>query len=212
MEIKQFNVRTDKHTIGSLPRYLYEGPVTVVDGEKEAERCVEILRRSGLLGLDTETRPSFKRGDRHVVALLQVASHEACFLFRLNHIGLPQCLCSLLEDPDVPKVGLSLQDDFPRLRVRRDFKPAGYVELQTLVSQMGIEDLSLQKLYANVFHQRLSKGARLSNWEADSLTETQIRYAATDAVACINLYDALAPLAASGQFTLIDTPPAQPNT
>lgn len=187
-----------------MPRFAYEGKIHVVQSGSEAERAVEVLRRSPILGIDTETRPAFHKGESHKVALLQVANEEMCFLFRLNETGFLPCIASLLSAPNVLKVGLSLKDDFLMLR-RRDesFQPGGYVELQQFAKEMGIEDMSLQKLYANVFHMRISKSARLSNWEADVLTDSQKVYAATDAVTCIQLYKELSRLKNSNDYELV---------
>lgn len=136
-----------------------------------------------------------------------------CFLFRLNEMGFPACLSQLLADTEVLKVGLSLKDDFLMLK-RRDpsFVPGGYIDLQPYAKAMGIEDMSLQKLYANVFHMRISKSAQLSNWEADVLTESQKVYAATDAYTCIQLYKELKQLKESNKFQLVGNAPQQPVT
>ena len=203
--MKEVFVKTDKAYITGLPRFLYEGRIIIVQGEHEAERAVRALRNAEILGIDTETRPVFRKGVVHKVALLQIASDECCFLFRLCQIGLPQCLIDLLSDPAVPKAGLSLNDDFMMLRQRAEFTPAGYIEIQQMAREAGIEDMSLQKLYANLFHQRISKRAQISNWEADVLSEGQVHYAATDAVACIHLYKELRHLLETGDFRLIET-------
>ena len=138
------------------------------------------------------------------VALLQVATDDLCFLFRLHHMGLPPALASLLADEAVPKVGLSLHDDVHQLRQRMpDLQPAGLIELQDVAEHMGLEDKSLQKLFANFFHMRISKGAQLSNWEADALTEAQRLYAATDAAACILLYREMLALQQSRDYQLV---------
>lgn len=196
--------QTDKKFVADLPRFLYEGPVKVVQSEGEAARVVECLEGTSLLGIDTETRPSFKRGVVHKVALLQISTEDVCFLFRLNYMGLPECLVRLLSDGDVLKVGLSLKDDLMMLRHRCDFTPAGFIDLQHYAAGMGIKDMSLQKLYANVFHRRISKNVRLSNWEADCLTEGQQRYAATDAYTCMQLYRRLRELKETGNYFLVE--------
>ena len=202
--MRQLFIRTDKAFIPELPRYSFEGKIHVVKSISEAERAVNVLQNSPILGIDTETRPSFHKGEIHKVALLQVANEQMCFLFRMNEIGFLPCLAKLLSDPHILKVGLSLKDDFMMLR-RRDanFTPGGYVDLQDYAKKMGIEDMSLQKLYANVFHKRLSKAAQLSNWEADVLTESQKVYAATDAYTCIQLYKELKRLNESHDFELV---------
>lgn len=202
--MRQLYTKTDKALIPTLPRYVFDGRIYVINSKAEAERAVKVLKASPILGIDTETRPTFKRGEHHQVALLQVANEELCFLFRLNEIGFLPCLVDLLADPTVLKIGISLKDDFMMLRQRDEtFTPAGYIDLQDMVKQMGIEDMSLQKIYANVFHLRLSKGARLTNWEADNLSGSQKQYAATDAVTCIQLYKELKQLIESNDFELV---------
>lgn len=202
--MRQLFIKTDKTFIPNLPRYAFEGKIYVIQSANEAERAVEVLRQSPILGIDTETRPTFKKGVSHKVALLQVANEQLCFLFRMNEIGFLPCMADLLADPKVLKVGLSLKDDFLMLK-RRDanFRPGGYIDLQNYVKQMGIEDMSLQKLYANVFHKRISKSAQLSNWEADVLTDAQKVYAATDAYTCIQLYKELESLKRSNEYELV---------
>lgn len=202
--MRQIFKKTDKSFIPELPRFAYEGRIIVIQSESEANRAVEALRRYPILGIDTETRPAFQKGKSHKVALLQIASEDLCFLFRLNEFGFAPCLVKLLSDPSILKVGLSLHDDFLMLR-RRDesFVPAGYVDLQNCAKEMGIEDMSLQKLYANIFHKRISKNARLSNWEADVLSESQKVYAATDAVTCLQLYHELKRLKENKAYELV---------
>lgn len=174
--------------MADLPRALFQGQIKVIVSEREAERAVKFLMKQPLLGFDTETRPSFFKGKQYKVALLQVCSGEVCFLFRLNRIDLPQCHVKLLEDTRITKVALSWHDDLRGLEQRRQFNPGTFIDLQSVAGQMGIIDQSLQKLYANIFGQKISKGKQLSNWEADSLSEAQMLYAATDAWACTMLY------------------------
>ena len=157
------------------------------------------------MGVDTETRPTFKKGQQHKVALLQVATHDTCFLFRLSDIGLPKSVIRLLEDKQIPKVGLSWHDDLLSLSKREKFTPGYFIDLQNLVGAIGIKDLSLQKIYANLFHQKISKRQRLTNWEADVLNEKQKLYAATDAWTCINLYEEIVRLTRTKAYQLIDT-------
>lgn len=195
----------DKSLIASLPRVLFEGRIIVVVSESEAERAVGYLLSMPVLGVDTETRPSFKRGVIHNVALLQVSTYDTCFLFRLNHTGITPAIKRLLEDTTVPKIGLSLHDDLTMLRRAADFVPGNFIDLQKHVREIGVEDLSLQKLYANFFGQKISKRERLTNWEADVLTDRQKLYAATDAWTCIMLYEELVRLKSTGDYTLVMT-------
>lgn len=195
----------DKRSISALPKVLFDGRIFVVTTEAEAEKAVDYLLSQRILGVDTETRPSFKKGCSHSVALLQVSTHDTCFLFRLNFMGMPTALLRLLEDTTVPKIGLSLRDDLLSLHKRAAFTPGNFVDLQKHVGELGVEDLSLQKLYANFFHQKISKTVRLSNWEADVLSERQKSYAATDAWACIMIYEELCRLEKTGDYRLVIT-------
>ena len=204
-EVKIIVDKFEKRAIPELPVDRFEGRIIVIQSVGEARRAVDYLLRCPQVGVDTETRPNFRPGPMHPVALLQVATLDTCFLFRLNQIGLPDCIVRLLTDEHTAKIGLSLQDDWAQLRKRKDFQPANYVELQNYVKPLGIVDMSLQKLYANLFGMKISKTQRLTNWEADVLTEAQKVYAATDAWACLRLYDEITELLTSRDFKLIRT-------
>lgn len=193
----------DKKEVVTLPKEEFSGRVIVIQSVGEARRAVDYLLTFPRLGIDTETRPNFKPGAMNPVALLQVATPDTCFLFRLCQIGLPQCLVRLLTDRSSQKIGLSLHDDWAQLRRRTDFEPINYIELQDYVKRLGIEDMSLQKLYANIFHKKISKTQRLTNWEADVLTEPQKRYAATDAWACLQLFEEINHLLSTSNFKLV---------
>ena len=130
----------NKEVVNAMPKAAFTGEIHVVNTPWEAERAVAYLRGCPLLGIDSETRPSFAKGHTHKVALLQVASEEHCFLFRLNVMGLTLPLITLLEMPHITKVGLSLKDDFMMLHKRAPFEPRGIIELQEFVRPFGIED------------------------------------------------------------------------
>ena len=129
----------DKEKIQTLPCVHFKGRIIVVFTEKDANKAVDYLMKQPVLGFDTETRPSFKKGQSHQVALLQVATHDTCFLFRLNKIGVTDSVVRLLEDQEITKVGLSLQDDMRMLSQRRAFTPGTFVELQKEVKDIGID-------------------------------------------------------------------------
>ena len=183
----------DKATINALPLVEYPYKINVILNEYEAERAVDYLLTCDILGVDTETKPAFRRGQNHKVALLQVATREQCFLFRLNHLGLPQSIIRLLSNRMVPMVGLSWHDDIMSLHRRAEFTPGWFIDIQDIIGNIGIEDKSLQKI---------SKRQRLTNWEADVLSDKQKEYAAIDAWACINLYDEIMRLMATGDYEL----------
>ncbi|MDE5870811.1 MAG: 3'-5' exonuclease domain-containing protein 2 [Muribaculaceae bacterium] len=182
------NISISKQQLSVLPPAHFSGSIVVVDNPSEVDGAVQRLRKADLIGFDTETRPSFKKGQSYNVALLQLSAPDVCFLFRLNKIGMPDSLRELLEDAGQTKIGLSIHDDFRNLRKSYDFEPGGFIELQTFVTRWNIIDKSLSKLYGILFGERLSKSQRLSNWETDQLADAQQHYAALDAFACIQIY------------------------
>ncbi len=193
-----------------MPKVLFPGRIFVVYTESDAEKAVAYLKDQRIVGVDTETRPSFKRGTTHKVALLQISTQDTCFLFRLNRIGMPDSLQEFLMS-DTLKIGLSLKDDFNSLRKRQDMHPdrGNWIELQEYVGKFGIEDRSLQKIYANLFGEKISKNQRLSNWEAYVLSEGQKLYAATDAWACVEIYNCLSELESTGNYEIIQNEPIE---
>lgn len=186
--MKTIVCKYDKDLLVDLPLVHFPGRIEVVVSENDAARAVKYLLKQPILGFDTETRPSFVKGKLNKVSLLQVCGGNICFLFRLNRIDLPNCLIKLLEDRKITKIGLSWHDDLRVLKQRKQFMAGIFIDLQDIAGKMGIVDQSLQKLYANIFGEKISKAQRLSNWEADNLSEAQKLYAATDAWACIQLY------------------------
>jgi len=181
----------DKRLIEQLPPVLFEGRIFTINTVEEADRAVEYLKTFPMIGLDTETRPNFQKGPGYKVGLLQLSTLDTCFLFRLHRIGIPDSLMHLLASRKQVKIGLSMKDDIRALNGRREFKFGRYVELQSRVREVGMLDMSLQKIYANFFGRKISKSKRLTNWEAQNLTEAQKRYAATDAWACLQIYNLL---------------------
>lgn len=186
-----YGVSITKQELAELEAVKYAGSVSMPVTDDEVRHAVEILRQSGVIGFDTETRPSFKRGQSYKVSLLQLSAGSHCFLFRLNQIGLPLPVKELLEDPAVVKIGVSIRDDFRNLERIFDLVPDGFVDLQTFVKDWEIADNSLSRIYAILFGKRISKGQRLTNWEAQELTIHQQEYAALDAVACVEIYERL---------------------
>ena len=176
-----------KEDISILEQETFEGRIIVVQSLPEAEKAVKYLSEYSMVGFDTETRPAYKKGAHHSVALIQLSTEDTCFLFRLNMIGFPQCLVDFFSNPNIKKIGLSLRDDFAAINRRQSFMPNGFIDLQTIVQEYGIADISLQKVYAILFNKKISKNQRLTNWEADVLTDSQKKYAALDAWACLKI-------------------------
>lgn len=180
----------DAEMLASLPRAVCPVPIHLIDtGGAAISKLVRALRDRDAIGIDTETKPSFVPGKRTEVSLLQLATDEECFLVRLNRIGLPSPLAELLSRADLLKIGLSLSGDITALRRLTTFDPRGFVELQQLCPAYGLrEAASLQKIYAIIFGEYMSKSQRMSNWNARQLTSAQQHYAALDAWASLRVY------------------------
>lgn len=176
--------------IKQLPRKEFNGEIYLIDTNKKLDIALPLLKDKKVLGFDTETRPSFKKGPNNDIALMQLATSEEAFLFRINRIGFPESLKNLSEDDSVLKIGLALKDDLNGLKKFNDFNPSSFIDLQDLAKKLSIRNNGLKKLAAIFLNFRVSKSRsqRLSNWEGDTLTPKQVKYAATDAWVCYELY------------------------
>ncbi|MBD5328010.1 MAG: 3'-5' exonuclease domain-containing protein 2 [Muribaculaceae bacterium] len=187
MELKTI----DKAALAELDCERYTGRIEMVQTPAAAVKAMRYLMDQPIVGFDTETRPNFRKGDNHKVALMQLSTPDICFLIRLNRLGIFPELKEFLESPKVTKIGLSTKDDFHMLNSLAPIEPRGFIELQSLVKDYGIGEASLTKVYALLFGKRISKGQRLTNWEAVELTPAQQHYAALDAYACLRIYNQL---------------------
>lgn len=185
------NKSISKEELNELPVEGFSGEIVVVDYARDVKKIMAYLKRQKSLGFDTETRPTFKKGALNEVALLQLSTANTAFLFRLNKMGLPVELVEILADPGIVKVGVAIKDDVVGLRRLSDFKPQGFVEIQEKVKDFDIEIFGLKKLSGLLLGFRISKAQQTSNWEAEQLTEAQIRYAATDAWVSLEIYNRL---------------------
>ena len=175
----------------ALPAAQFRGEIIIVDNDDQVEAMCQYLSEQAILGFDTETRPSFKAGVSNRVALLQLSSAERCYLIRLCRIKLHTPILKLLCDPAILKIGADVKGDLHSLHQLRNFKEQGFVDLQHIAIDWGVEEKSLRKMSAIVLGKRVSKAQRLSNWEASQLTPQQQLYAATDAWVCIKIYKKL---------------------
>lgn len=186
-----FSENISKEELDILPLHFFEGKIDLIDSQRGLQQAVAYLRAQPVIGFDTETKPAFRRGEYHKVALLQLSTHDRAFLFRINRMGLDESVRGILSDPKIVKVGVAIRDDIKGLQKIKPFKPEGFVELQDFVKRFGIQDFSLKKLSGIVLGSRISKAQRLTNWEADELSEAQQVYAATDAWVSFEIYHAL---------------------
>ena len=184
-----FKESISNEELTDLPLKSFEGRIVLIDNDHQLERAVEDLARHRVIGFDTETKPSFKKGAGNKVALLQLSTHETAYLIRINRIGLPDAIRKILADENILKPGVAIRDDIKGLQDIMHFHPAGFVELQDQARDMGIQNFSLKKLTAIACGFRISKGQQLTNWEAQELTEAQQVYAATDAWAALVIFE-----------------------
>lgn len=180
--------RISKELIHWMPVIGFEGEVIIVDHDGQVAPAVAWLSRQQVVGVDTEARPSFTRGVHYPTALVQIATEQRCYLFRISMIGMPQALAAFFANAAVRKVGLAFKDDLAGLRRLRNFRPANCIDVQKMVGNYGILDLGLQKIFAICFERKISKSQQLTNWENAVLTPEQARYASTDAWATLLIY------------------------
>jgi ribonuclease D len=181
-----------KEEVNELPLGQYEGPIHLIDKPHLVEDAVDYLENQSLLGFDTETKPSFRKGQFNQVSLLQLSTSSRAFLFRLQHIGFPPALQSLLEKENVIKVGAAVQDDLKALgKLTNSFSPQSFFDLNEELKKIGFQNVGVRNLCGMVLKIRISKAEQVSNWEANVLTEKQCRYAATDAWACLEIFQVL---------------------
>ena len=186
-----YSLAISKEQLAELPKVTYPGNIKVVNTAAEMRRAISILKRYEILGFDTGSRPTFRKGATIHVSLIQIATEDVCFLFRIRKITDISPLKEIIESERILKIGLSLHDDFNILSHDHNFKPKGFVDLQKIVPEYNFANTSLQKIYAILFNERITKSQQLSNWDADELSDAQLSYAAIDAWACIRIYKKL---------------------
>ena len=172
-----------------MPLRWFEGEIVVIDQLWQVKSAAKFLSEFSVLGFDTETKPSFKKGNSNKVALLQLSAPNNAFLFRINKIGLPAEIKKILSCSKIVKPGVAIRDDIKGLQHMKSFNPDGFIELQNYAKEFGIKSFSLKKLSAIVLGFRISKSQQLSNWEANELSESQKIYAATDAWVALKIYE-----------------------
>lgn len=186
-----FQSEISKEEVADLDLIQYDGPIKLITNEESFLEEIPNIREQTILGFDTETRPSFKKGVVYPTALIQISALDQAWIIRVSRMGYPPELLELLTREDILKVGLGLNDDLRRLRADFQFEPGGFLDLQQYVAAFRIEEKGLKKLSGIVLGRRISKAQQVSNWDADLLTEAQLRYAATDAWICLKIYNRL---------------------
>ena len=181
-----------KEEINNLPLGQFEGEIYLIEAQDQLDDAVDFLQDQRIIGFDTETKPAFRKGQLNQVSLLQLSTSEHAFLFRLNSVGFPPPLRNLLEKENLVKVGAAVHDDLKALRKLADsFHPQSFFDLNDELKKVGFHNVGVRNLCGMVLKMRISKSEQVSNWEAVKLTERQLRYAATDAWACLEIFKVL---------------------
>lgn len=173
--------KISKAEINELPLIAWEGEIQILESADEMEAAASILANESHLGFDTETRPSFKKGDYYPPALIQLATEHCVYLFRISETETFDPLLPILESPDILKTGVAIKDDVKELRAMEDFTPNGFVEIADITVKLGYENRGLRALAGLLLQGRISKAAQVTNWARPKLDNKQVRYAATDA-------------------------------
>ena len=177
--------------IKQLPLKHFEGKIYIVESEQNLNEIIDKIESASVLGFDTETKPSFKKRVKNDVSLLQLSTANEVFLIRLKKTGISNRMVKILGNKKLLKVGVAIKDDIKALQKIKNFKPEGFIDLQDYVKDYGIENNGLKKLTAIVLNFRISKNQQTSNWDNEILTENQIKYAATDAWVCYEIFKKL---------------------
>jgi ribonuclease D len=186
-----FDKSISKAEINELPLFRYEGKAVIASSEKQIDRAIAEIERNEIVGIDTESKPTFKKGQFHHVALIQVACPDKVYLLRIQKVGISNTLKSFLCNPRIIKIGIALDDDLIALQKRRSFQPAGFHDLNVIAPKLGIQNIGARSLSALILGIRISKSQQVSNWENPVLTMQQIKYAATDAWICLEIFQKL---------------------
>ena len=182
------NRRLTKEEINNLPLRYYSGSIQLLESKKNVVKACDRLQSETILGFDTETRPAFKKGQYFLPSLLQLAGLDTVFLFRLNKIGLPRSLKSLLTNHAIVKTGVAVERDVKDLQKISDFNPGNFIDLSDVTRKKELQHHGLRGLAALLLRFRISKSSKISNWDAEMLTAKQVRYAATDAWVSREIY------------------------
>ena len=190
--MNETKLEISKAEVNLLPLWRYEGTVVMLKTAADFEAAAARLSTVTVIGIDTETRPTFRKGvPGRPVALLQLGLPDIVYLLRLNNDGLPDGIRAILEDPAIAKIGIGTRDDVRELQRDFDCVLKGVVDLNTVCRNLGYKSIGARKLTALILGKRISKSQQTSNWENRTLTPAQIAYAATDAWICQEIYGKL---------------------
>lgn len=180
-----------KEDIKNLPLIKFTGKIHMVDNEDSLKEALDIIRKQEIVGFDTETKPTFTKGEYNHTSLIQLSTLGDAFIIRIKDMGITNPMKSVLEDAGILKVGISIRDDLKELKAVRSFRPGGFLDLNDIAKDLGITQIGMKSLTGIFLNARISKSQQTSNWESKDLSDSQLSYAATDAWVCIKIYKML---------------------
>ncbi len=186
-----FPLSISKEEVMERPLGRYEGKIIILDSSERIDEALDQISKSKVVGFDTEAKPTFKKGQRRRISLIQVATDKEVFLLRVKEAGISNKMKAFFENESLKKIGIGLTDDFQLLNEIREFEPKGFIDLNKTFEHLGAQSIGARNLAAMVLDLRISKNAQTSNWEAPELSTKQKNYAATDAWICSEIYKKL---------------------
>jgi ribonuclease D len=186
-KMEEFKYIVTQEEINQLPLGAFEGNIHLINNPDAANEAAELLMSEPVIGFDTESRPSFKKGQHFPVSLIQLATETDAYLFRLSRTGIPEKLKSLFETDSIRKIGVGMKGDMSEMRVK-GVEGKNFIDLEKIAASHKFKQRGIRALAAFFLKIRVSKSAQKSNWSRDRLTPAQIKYAATDAWVCLRIY------------------------
>ena len=166
----------------------YEGEICLVTSDQDLERAIDVICGEQVVGLDTETKPAFRKGQFYLPCLVQIATASVVYLFQLKRMDFSSRLVKVLENSALIKTGIGLANDFSSLKKVFPFEPQNIVDLSLVAQRQGFKKSGIRNLTVQLLGFRVTKGSSTSNWASPELTPKQITYAATDAWVCRELF------------------------
>ncbi len=184
-------LKISSEIINELDPINFKGNITVISSKSELPTVYDIIKKAKRIGFDTESRPSFKKGQEFPVSIIQLSLEDEAYIFKLKSLGFCDELKDILSDENIEKIGVGVKEDIRRLKKLGDFNPANFIDLAEIAKKKGLIQCGLKALTARYLCKKLVKSSQTTNWAKNSLTCMQLTYAATDAWICLQLLEPL---------------------
>ncbi|MCX7955248.1 MAG: 3'-5' exonuclease domain-containing protein 2 [Bacteroidales bacterium] len=170
---------------------IFKGEIVIISNKGDTfNQSIDYLKKQKKVGFDTESKPTFQKGTLNKISLIQFATYDKALLFRITD-NIADEIIEILSNPNILKIGNGIKNDLQHITKITGFVPESFIDIQTIAKDKGYNKVNLKYLCKEILNKHLSKKQQLSNWAAPVLTRDQCIYAATDAYACLLIYDAL---------------------